>query len=588
MKLRYRISIAAASVAAVLISAGVNGQGPINPPNYQNIINALGYAPTRNVDSIAALKALTTRPASVTVAGYYAANDGGDGVFNWVAGSTTTSNDCDVVTPTSGAIGRWKRTFSMGVNVLACGADPTGVSNSSSFITTALGLGYSPVIIPRGTYTLNSNVTIPANTSLHLYNATVNLCATLTFGSHASIRGLPLGMNTDDATSTSIINQANNCNIANLIVLGGSYNIIQDIVVDGNKANNATAGSNIKVTGNRITLSRLTTRHANLHGIYFASTGTSSEACCAKLNDVMSIANTGNGLYAQNTPDIFIDHSEFENNLASGIEADNSPTMRISNTDFGGNTLDGFYAHGAAYNPGVSLGSQLQIISGSNQFGNNTRYDINLDGTSGGTWGNVVVGNSFIGSANRVSNTYSAIRIYNNTSGGNSITGNVINSNAGHTFSYGVEIAGTNGYDSVQSNTFNGTYGTGYYLTGANTFFGNNTSGTGVLPMSYLFGLGPLVVGSNASISHILYQANDTELTIYSDTASQIAFEAVQASSPSTKYDFFFNKYGGNSIFGGNLTVNGSYKAGASVGVSCPAGFSSVTGRSVNGIVTAC
>lgn len=61
------------------------------------------------VDTIASLKALSSRPELVTVEGAFAAGDGGGGHFWWDADSTATANDVSVVAPTSGESGRYKR-----------------------------------------------------------------------------------------------------------------------------------------------------------------------------------------------------------------------------------------------------------------------------------------------------------------------------------------------------------------------------------------------------------------------------------------------------------------------------------------------
>lgn len=62
-----------------------------------------------SVPTLAALKALTTRPALVSMLGSASAGDGEHGDFRWHAGATDTPDDVLVVQPTSGAAGRYKR-----------------------------------------------------------------------------------------------------------------------------------------------------------------------------------------------------------------------------------------------------------------------------------------------------------------------------------------------------------------------------------------------------------------------------------------------------------------------------------------------
>src|SRR5262249_62025034 len=146
------------------------------------------------------------------------------------------------------------------------------------------------------------------------------------------------------------------------------------------------------------------------HGIQFYSTE-KTESCCAKLSKIMSIANGQAGLHLANTADIFISLSEFENNGTFGIELNNSPTARIEHSDLGGNAQDGIRIYGSASSP---LQSNKEIIVG-NQFGNNTRYDINIAGLDAkakkhASTGSLISSNEFIGSATRPAG-YAAIHI---------------------------------------------------------------------------------------------------------------------------------------------------------------------------------
>lgn len=64
-----------------------------------------------SVSTLAALKALTTRPSVVTMLGHTTAGDGGGGSFGWEAGATDTPNDGTIVQCTSGPAGRYKRIY---------------------------------------------------------------------------------------------------------------------------------------------------------------------------------------------------------------------------------------------------------------------------------------------------------------------------------------------------------------------------------------------------------------------------------------------------------------------------------------------
>lgn len=80
------------------------------------------------VSSIAELKALIDRPSVVTVEGW----DGPDGAtgstlyYRWEAGSTTTTSDPLVISPTAGPSGRYKLVFDGPLSVTKFGAKGTG------------------------------------------------------------------------------------------------------------------------------------------------------------------------------------------------------------------------------------------------------------------------------------------------------------------------------------------------------------------------------------------------------------------------------------------------------------------------------
>jgi len=66
------------------------------------------------VPSMAALKALTTRPGFVVLTSYYGSisvGESGGGEFVWLAGSSATANDGTIVQPTSGPAGRYVRLY---------------------------------------------------------------------------------------------------------------------------------------------------------------------------------------------------------------------------------------------------------------------------------------------------------------------------------------------------------------------------------------------------------------------------------------------------------------------------------------------
>lgn len=133
-------------------------------PNGVAVLDASGHIdpneiPVVGLDSIADLKALTDRPAVVTVAGKTALADGWGGTFYWVAGSTTTADDALVVRCTAGAAGRYKRLYSGPVNALWFGVkgdDSTNNDTAIAAIVSYLNANGGELFWPRGIYRHNS------------------------------------------------------------------------------------------------------------------------------------------------------------------------------------------------------------------------------------------------------------------------------------------------------------------------------------------------------------------------------------------------------------------------------------------------
>lgn len=103
------------------------------------------------VPTIAALTALEVRPQAVLVEGFYAAGDGGGGIFRWAEGSTTTALVGMVINPTTGDAGRYFRQYVGAVNPRWTGAKGDGATNDSAAFTAAFSIG-AAVQVTKGTY----------------------------------------------------------------------------------------------------------------------------------------------------------------------------------------------------------------------------------------------------------------------------------------------------------------------------------------------------------------------------------------------------------------------------------------------------
>jgi hypothetical protein len=149
--------------------------------------------------------------------------------------------------------------------------------------------------------------------------------------------------------------------------------LLQDLFIDG---------CILVDHANRVELERVWVQGCAGDGIAFVSDSDLRQACCGKLDHVVSINNGGAGLHTVNTADVFISMSEFENNADCGVRLENSPTVRIIQSDFGGNTVCGLWADPASH----------KTMLANNQFGNNTGDDLVLQSQN-----NLVNNQEFIG-----------------------------------------------------------------------------------------------------------------------------------------------------------------------------------------------
>lgn len=116
------------------------------------------------VNTLADLKALTSRPDLVTVGGYATVADGGGGVFYWVTEDTTPANDGLIVQCDSGPPGRYKRLFTGAVcpKWWGCGL---GAADDSGQFAKVIAAGYAidmtATSCPLKGLTINSTTTCP-------------------------------------------------------------------------------------------------------------------------------------------------------------------------------------------------------------------------------------------------------------------------------------------------------------------------------------------------------------------------------------------------------------------------------------------
>ncbi len=115
------------------------------------------------VPNLAALKALTSRPAAVLTQTGQAA-----GLWQWVAGSSTTADDALVAQCTSGAAGRYKRIYDGPLNALWFGASPsnTAAQNVTALNAACAAAAQKQLLIPAGYYLIDDTISVPAGTAI--------------------------------------------------------------------------------------------------------------------------------------------------------------------------------------------------------------------------------------------------------------------------------------------------------------------------------------------------------------------------------------------------------------------------------------
>ena len=278
---------------------------------------------------------------------------------------------------------------------------------------------------------------------------------------------------------------------ANPLITMGQQSAIRDIMIEGNKANNATGGPCVEVIGNTALIQNLGVFNCPSHSVQVGTIG-NNVAEGTTIYFLWAIASAGSALFCENMSDLTIVHGEFENSSRYGIEGTNCAVLRLSGgSDFGNNALGGIHAVCVNANPNPSTGGWL--ITGNN-FGKGIgsggpdlyvkQYDPVGNVLCGNGW--TIAGNVFGGFASG-NNVSDAIQIAD-SGGGNSIIGNTINSTSGAAYKNGVEWSESAGgraqVDTFFGNSVYGSVGTGDFainvvnspILGGNQSFGSSSS----------------------------------------------------------------------------------------------------------------
>jgi hypothetical protein len=142
--------------AETAYSSAWNGQSQFASRNaVYDKIEALQVA---NIQALRDLDATTLAHKYVWVGGYYSRGDGGGGMFEWVSGSSNSTNRGTCFQATAGGTGRWLKSNFLGgsFSVKEFGAKGDGTTDDSAAITDAAGqvLAGGSLEFPAGTYAM--------------------------------------------------------------------------------------------------------------------------------------------------------------------------------------------------------------------------------------------------------------------------------------------------------------------------------------------------------------------------------------------------------------------------------------------------
>lgn len=202
--------------------------------------------------------------------------------------------------------------------------------------------GPGNVQIATGTYTPTTAINIPVGVVLQLAaGVTVLASATTTMLGQSGIVGPGACGDGDTAINcTTVWKMANATNLSPLILMQGKMAFIQNMVIDGNKTNNPTAGPLIKATYavsgtavSRMRISDSTIQNSKTDGLEALSSSVSNnEVAGFIMSHVMVINNDSDGAYVFNTGDLNAENqTQFENNgLGGGSFAPSYTTVNVS------------------------------------------------------------------------------------------------------------------------------------------------------------------------------------------------------------------------------------------------------------------
>jgi parallel beta-helix repeat protein len=331
------------------------------------------------------------------------------------------------------------------------------------------------VILLAGTYVIDASISVPNNTTL----AGVGSGTVIT---------IPNSFNADIDAIKNATTGGNGTGVA-----------IQDLRVDGNKANQASGTMNgiflIGLGSSTLQGGKITNIWANnwrTNGVYvYSSLSNSITATATQGNGTAGILfeygtnNSANNNIAQGNGSYGISFNSSSNNTASGNNTQGNGTAGINVYSSSHNTVTANTAEGNGYYGIALLGSSSNNLTG-NTLRNNASYGFSITSSSDNTInGNVAQGNGkgmdVFSSSNNVivGNTFESNSNYGiqlSSSSNNTITGNQVSANPWG----GISLGTSSNNNAISANNLDNNGGNanneaiGLSASDSNTITGNN------------------------------------------------------------------------------------------------------------------
>lgn len=500
-------------------STGLTGStGPTGATGATGPTGAAGSSGGASIATIAALRATTVTATNAQVQGYYAAGDGGGGLFYGVTtGGPYVDNGGSIITTGLGvsASSAWLRVdYNSPYNVLQWGAykNNTNAATTTTAIQTLINFvgaaGGGAVYFPGGDYLISStlNVTSPNITLMGDNLRASTIVTTSTTINIVSISGI-------DTARVEKLNVSRNAIASSTAAKGFSVTGCMNVVMENVSSDNNGTGFYISNSGAFFYRCRAvndTTAPATVYGFWSDSTGGLPNPSLYILEcqtiDLASGTSYGIYVYGSDVKDLFIRSFESATNNY-GIWIQSTASTNNFDIDISEAVIDTFYTEGIVL---VNLQSASVVNTWFNPASGATN-SLRIQSCR-----NVLVnGSQFFGGPNYATH----IGVYCNTAYTTTITGNAFQNNnvhvklsssglntvCGNTF-YNLSTQGASSQVLLDTSSFR-TAITGNVFDGTATYYLNISSGCGY----------------NYVLGNVVNAASGTQITNNGGTTNQTA-----------------------------------------------------------------